>query len=52
MKKKLLSALLALAMLLPGAFAVDLYVDGSRAANRCAADDSERPHARAAARDF
>ena len=29
MKKKLLSALLALAMLLPGAFAVDLYVDGS-----------------------
>ena len=29
MKKKLLSALLALAMLLPSAFAVDLYVDGS-----------------------
>lgn len=29
MKKKLLSALLALTMLLPGAFAADLYVDGS-----------------------
>ena len=29
MKKKLLSALLALAMLLPSAFAVDLFVDGS-----------------------
>lgn len=29
MKKKLVSALLALAMLLPSAFAVDLYVDGS-----------------------
>lgn len=29
MKKKLLAALLTLAMLLPGAFAVDLYVDGS-----------------------
>lgn len=29
MKKKLLAALLALAMLLPGAFAVDLYIDGS-----------------------
>ena len=28
MKKKLLSALLALTMLLPSAFAVDLYVDG------------------------
>ena len=29
MKKRLVSALLALLMMLPGAFAVDLYVDGS-----------------------
>ena len=29
MKKKLIAVLLMLCMLLPGAFAVDLYVDGS-----------------------